>query len=148
MESVHITIQDGPIAQESEVESCHECGALIEFLGIVRSTEDARSITGLEYTAYEQMAQRVLETIAQEMIARFEITWIRAEHSRGFVPVGECSFRLCVGAPHRKEALLAVGEFIDRMKEDVPIWKAAVFQDGVQEKPVEQTIEQEDVYRS
>jgi molybdopterin synthase catalytic subunit len=148
MESVHITIQDGPIAQGRAVESYLECGALIEFLGIVRGIEDSRSIAGLDYTAYEPMAQRVLETIAHEMIAQFEISWIRAEHSRGFVPVGECSFRLRVGAPHRKEALLAVGEFIDRMKEDAPIWKAAVFQDGVREGPVEQANQHEDVYGS
>jgi molybdopterin synthase catalytic subunit len=31
-----------------------------------------------------------------------------------------------VYALHRAEALAAVGEFIDRMKRDVPIWKTAL----------------------
>ena len=50
---------------------------------------------------------------------------MRVAHSVGWVPVGECSFRLEVAAPHRQEAMLAMGEFINRLKQDVPIWKQA-----------------------
>jgi molybdopterin synthase catalytic subunit len=57
---------------------------------------------------------------------RHGLVAILVEHSKGFVPVGQCSFRLLVAGTHRRESLAAMSEFIDRMKRDVPIWKKGV----------------------
>jgi len=43
------------------------------------------------------------------------------------VAVGEVSFVLIVESAHRAEALAAMADFIDRLKQDVPIWKRAVW---------------------
>src|SRR5258707_7213020 len=40
--------------------------ALILFLGVVRDVNDGRGVTGIEYSAYEGMAARELESIADE----------------------------------------------------------------------------------
>jgi molybdopterin synthase catalytic subunit len=48
---------------------------------------------------------------------------LRAEHSHGLVPTGQCSFRLQITSAHRGEGLAAMDEFITRMKRQVPIWK-------------------------
>jgi len=100
-------------------------GAIASFAGNVRPTEAGRSIEGLQYEAYRPMAERQIEAIAQAVMASHGIIAMRIAHSVGWVRVGECSFRLDVAALHRQEALAAMAEFIDRLKQDVPIWKQA-----------------------
>jgi molybdopterin synthase catalytic subunit len=39
------------------------------------------------------------------------------------VPVGEASIVVRIEAKHRAEAFGMLGEFMDRLKRDVPIWK-------------------------
>ncbi|MCH8271086.1 MAG: molybdenum cofactor biosynthesis protein MoaE [Planctomycetes bacterium] len=95
------------------------------FEGIVRAEEDGQRIDALIYTAYEPMATMELTKLAQDVCARHGLARMRVQHSRGRVRIGEVSFRLTIGSPHRKQALAAMDEFIDRMKHDVPIWKAA-----------------------
>jgi len=102
-------------------------GAVLVFDGIVRRNEDGKPLEALDYTAYEPMAQNQIGAICDELIASLGLTSIVVEHSRGRVPVGACSFRLTITSPHRKEALRACDEFIDRLKQDVPIWKEPVW---------------------
>lgn len=101
-------------------------GAAIVFDGVVRADEGGRTIRALAYEVYEPMASNMLTELGREMLAKHGLVAIMVEHSRGEVPVGQRSFRLTVHALHRAEALAAVGEFIDRMKRDVPIWKTAL----------------------
>jgi molybdopterin synthase catalytic subunit len=100
-------------------------GALVRFDGIVRPLEEGRPLAALHYEAYQPMATRMIHRIATELIERYGLLGMFVEHSIGGVAVGECSFRLRVASPHRKEALAAADEFIDRLKRDVPIWKSA-----------------------
>ncbi len=88
--------------------------------------ENGRTIRGLSYEAYEPMARDMLVTIGEELVRRYSLVALCAEHSKGLVLVGECSFRLQVAGRHRQESLAAMSEFIDRLKQDVPIWKRAV----------------------
>lgn len=124
--SVAACILDGPLSPGA-AEAAAGAGAVVVFEGVVRELEDGRAISGLDYSAYRPMADRQLERLAGEVLSRFGLIAIRAEHSIGRVGVGEVSFRLTIRARHRKEALSAMDEFIDRLKQDVPIWKAAVF---------------------
>ncbi len=123
MVDVRIEIVEGPLGESRSAPRCAGAGASVVFEGIVRGLEDGTTIEALDYEAYMPMAERQLHALATEIGAAHAITLIRAEHSTGRVPVGACSFRLMVAAPHRAEALVAMGEFIDRMKRDVPIWK-------------------------
>lgn len=97
------------------------------FEGVVRPSEADRLIAALIYEAYEPMASKMLQRIGQELQDRHGLTGVCVEHSTGRVDVGDCSFRLRIAGLHRKEALAATDEFIDRLKRDVPIWKAAVY---------------------
>lgn len=99
---------------------------MLMFEGIVREREGDAAITALDYRTYDPMAERMLRKLAEDVATRFGLIDVQVEHSRGRVPVGQCSFRLTVSAEHRKEALGAMDEFIDRLKRDVPIWKSAV----------------------
>lgn len=127
--SVHVTIVEGPLGTEA-VESAAGAGAVVVFEGIVRVREGEGEVEALEYEAYRPMAERMLEDIGKELSARNGLVGMWVEHSVGMVRAGARSFRLRVAAVHRKEALGAMDEFIERMKRDVPIWKRPVWKRG------------------
>ena len=102
-----------------------ETGAVVEFWGIVRETEGERSLSGLHYEAYESMARSELARIAEELSRQFAVQSALVVHRLDWVPVGEASLFTRVCAKHRGAALGFCGALIDRMKEDVPIWKVA-----------------------
>lgn len=125
--TVQVYLADGPLGAGCPDWKTDGAGAVFCFEGIVRPTEDNRSITALNYEAYEPMASKMLYRIADEVHRRFGLISLCVEHSRGRVGVGQCSFRLRIAARHRNEGIAALGAFIDRLKEDVPIWKSPVF---------------------
>ena len=125
--STTVRIIDGALGNQASVlPPAAQFGAAIVFDGVVRADEGGRTIRALAYEVYEPMASNMLTELGHEMLAKHGLVAIMVEHSRGEVPVGQRSFRLTVHALHRAEALAAVGEFIDRMKRDVPIWKTAL----------------------
>ncbi len=119
-----VTFTNGPITPPRDRELC-ETGAVVEFHGVVRATEGEAQIAGLFYEAYEPMARREFERIIAELAARHSPQAVCIIHRLGFVAVGEASLYVRVEAKHRGAALAFCGELIDRMKQDVPIWKIA-----------------------
>lgn len=127
MDRVHAILIDGPITQlEPALPPGAACGAVNIFLGIVRNDEHGIPISGLEYTTYDPMAQRVLVSLAEQAIEKFGVMHVHVEHSRGLVPVGACSLRLTIAGAHRQETLDATAWYIDTMKRDAPIWKRPI----------------------
>ena len=98
-------------------------GAVVYFLGVVRGTERAETISGLEYEAFQQMAEHQFDLIFREMEKRWPIESVRLVHRVGPVKVNEPSLWVEVVAPHREEAFAASEFLIDEMKRVVPIWK-------------------------
>ncbi len=127
--AIQVVIVDGPLpAHTCENESCAgNAGAVVCFDGVVRRVEDGHDLVALEYEAYEPMAEQELTRLAQDIATTHGLLAIDVWHSRGRIAVGETSFRLVIASAHRREALTAMGEFIDLLKKDVPIWKHAVF---------------------
>jgi len=132
--SVTVSIVNGALAPAAPT-GADGAGAVVLFEGVVRPQEDGAPIEALDYEAYQPMAERMLARIADDLVERFGLIEMRIEHSRGRVGVGERSFRLVVCAPHRKEALQTMDEFIDRMKRDVPIWKRPVHAHAAESSP-------------
>ena len=48
----------------------------------------------------------------------------------GKVEIQGISLVIVVGSPHRAEAFLACSSIVDRIKQNVPIWKKEFFEDG------------------
>jgi len=117
-----------PIRTPERVRGSREIGAVVEFHGIVRELEGEGKIGGLSYEAYEPMARREFERIFAELSARQPVQSVLVIHRLGDVPVGEASLLVRVEAKHRGQALAFCGALIDRMKEDVPIWKSPMRQ--------------------
>lgn len=124
---MQVYLADGPLGAGCPDWKTDGAGAVLCFQGIVRPTEDDRNIVALDYETYEPMASKMLSRIGDEVVRRFGLISLCVEHSRGRVEVGQCSFRLRIAAHHRQEGLAAMGAFIDRLKEDVPIWKSPVY---------------------
>jgi molybdopterin synthase catalytic subunit len=100
-------------------------GAVVEFKGIVRGSEEGAPIDGIHYESYEGMAVKKMEQILNALANRISVIGALVVHRTGWVPVGEASLYICINSEHRKEALQFCDEFIDELKKDVPIWKAA-----------------------
>jgi molybdopterin synthase catalytic subunit len=98
-------------------------GAVAEFSGVVRVREGEATIAALEYEAYPAMARRVMHGILEELGRRHSCLLVRVTHRLGIIPVGETALRVVVLAGHRGEAFAMLREFMDRLKQDVPIWK-------------------------
>jgi len=95
-------------------------GAVVSFQGMTREVER------LDYEAYEEMASERIGAILAECIAGHGLEAAAAEHRVGAVPLGEASVIVVVSAAHRGEAFAGAREAIDRIKAEVPIWKAEV----------------------
>ena len=106
------------------------CGAVASFVGTVRGTSDGKKVLHLEYEVHETMALRQFELLAARLREAHGVAHVAIHHRRGKVEVGGVSVAIAVSAPHRKPALAACAEAIERLKKDVPIWKKEVFPDG------------------
>ena len=100
------------------------------FDGIVRDNSRGRRTLYLDYTAYEPMALRQMEQLAQQALGRFAIRDVRIVHRLGRLQIGESSVYIAVASAHRAAAFDACRWLIDTLKTTVPIWKKEYFQDG------------------
>ena len=63
-------------------------GATLVFIGTVRDVNNGRAITGMEYTAYNAMAERELADITREASEQFATEDIVVEHRIGALGLG------------------------------------------------------------
>lgn len=105
-------------------------GAVATFVGVVRDESDGRAVTRLDYSAYESMAKREMEKIADELERELPGVKVAAVHRVGSLSVGDAAVVCAASAPHRGEAFTACRELIDRIKARVPIWKREYGPDG------------------
>lgn len=110
-----------------------EHGAAVVFLGVVRDHNDGRSVSGVEYSAYTEMAERVLAAIARETGERWSTDRIAAVHRVGALGIGETSVAIAVSTPHRAEAFEACRFIIEQLKQRLPVWKREAYVDGESE---------------
>jgi molybdopterin synthase catalytic subunit len=102
-------------------------GASVDFWGVVRTLEDGREISGIEYEAHQTMAQRQMEMIAEAARTEFGLEEVTLQHRIGFVTAGEASLFLRVASAHREAAFRASSWIVTELKKKVPIWKRPLF---------------------
>ena len=108
-------------------------GATVLFVGTVRDVNDGRPVTGMEYTAYESMAERELGLIVREVADRFAADDVVVEHRLGELAVREVSVAIAAAHPHRARAFEAARYVIEELKRRVPVWKLEHYVDGTRE---------------
>ena len=118
-----------PISVESlltDVQSPDRGGTCV-FLGTVRNDGD---VTGIEYTAYDEMALAEITRILDEARERWPEARVALQHRLGLIPAGEASIAIAAAAPHRDEAFAACRHVIEAVKKRLPIWKKELHVDG------------------
>ena len=124
-----LTISTEPISEAaliSQRQMSTGIGAVVNFLGVVRGSEEGKSISAIEYEAFERMVTHQFNLLFDEMEKRWPIESVRLVHRVGVVRVNEASLWVEIVAPHRGEAFAACQWLIDEMKRVVPIWKKPV----------------------
>jgi molybdopterin synthase catalytic subunit len=105
-------------------------GAIATFVGTTRVESRGRTVTRLEYEAYEGMAEQEMARIAEELLSRYDLVKVAITHRIGRVEIGEASVAIAVSAAHRADALAACKDAIDTLKETVPLWKKEIYEGG------------------
>jgi molybdopterin synthase catalytic subunit len=101
------------------------CGGVVVFVGKVRPDRGRRgTVVALDYEADLRMARDQLEGLGRAAAHRYGARSTVLHHRLGRLPVGAISVIVGAAAPHRREAFAAARFLIERLKREVPIWKA------------------------
>jgi MoaE-MoaD fusion protein len=107
-----------------------EDGAAVVFEGVVRNNTRGRHTLYLDYEAYEEMALKQMDGLAEQALLQFPVRDVAVVHRLGRLEIGETSVLIVVASAHRGAAFDACRWLIDTLKRTVPIWKKECFEDG------------------
>lgn len=126
----------GPISSEFIGESIQKhstnlkIGAHSIFLGQVRADQiEDKIVSAIDYTAYTDMALEKMSTIREEIFAKYDLTCLHIHHSLGKVKAGEICLFVFSSSKHRKIAIDACEETVEKIKAELPIWGKEEFED-------------------
>ena len=127
----------GPIAPAFIADSIQkhntktDIGAHSIFLGQVRNDEiDGKKVAAIDYTTYEEMALQQMHNIRESMFEKYQLTCMHVHHSLGTVKAGEISLFVFTSSKHRKAAIDACEEIVERIKKELAIWGKELFDDA------------------
>ncbi|GAA4041616.1 hypothetical protein GCM10023063_29440 [Arthrobacter methylotrophus] len=127
-----ISVDQAIAAVESDT-----AGAVVSFSGVVRNHDGGKPVDRLSYsahpTAHQVMADVVAELVTEHSGEAAQPVRIWAAHRIGLLEVGDPALVCAVAAAHRGQAFAVCSELVDRIKEQVPIWKEQFFSDGTVE---------------
>jgi molybdopterin synthase catalytic subunit len=105
-------------------------GAHNIFLGQVRADEiDGKKVVAIDYSAYEEMADKVFHEIRESAFAKYDLTCMHIYHSLGRVKTGEICLFVFVSAPRRKVVFEALEYLVEAIKEKAPVFGKEILED-------------------
>jgi molybdopterin synthase catalytic subunit len=111
--------------------SMQDIGAHSIFLGQVRRDRiGAQEVCAIEYSAYAEMADPVFHRIREDMFAKYQLNCLHVYHSLGTVAAGEICLFVFTSSPHRRDAIDACNELVERIKKEAPVWGKEIFAEG------------------
>ena len=91
------------------------------FLGQVRADSvDGKEISAIEYSTY---------AMRESIFSKYQLTCMHVHHSLGKVEAGEICLFVFTSSAHRKAAIDACEELVERIKNELPIWGKELFKD-------------------
>ncbi len=100
------------------------------FLGQVRTDDiENKIVTAIEYTSYEELALEQMAAIREDTFSKYDLTCMHIYHSIGKVKAGEICLFVFTSSQHRKAAIDACEEVVERIKKELPIWGKELFED-------------------
>lgn len=107
-------------------------GAIVTFTGVVRGvTHDGATVEKLELETYDEVAEKTLNTICNELKNKPGIIEVLIHHLTGTFSVGEEIVYVVVAGASRKEVFSTLIEAVERYKHEAAIWKKEYLKDGV-----------------
>ena len=103
--------------------SIEKAGAIGTFTGIVRAVTDKTKTEFLEFEAHAELARKKMDEICGKLKEKKGIVDVLMHHRTGIIPAGDDIVYIAVAAGHREELFPVLREAIERLKEEVPIWK-------------------------
>ncbi len=103
--------------------SIEKAGAIGTFTGIVRAVTGKTRTEFLEFEAHGELARKKMDGISNQLKKKEGIVDVLMHHRIGIIPKGEDIVYIAVAASHREELFPVLREAIERLKEQVPIWK-------------------------
>ena len=101
------------------------------FLGQVRADKiEEKKVVAISYTAHEEMALQKMTEIREDIFAKYPLTCMHVYHSLGSVNAGEICLFVFTSSAHRKPAIDACSECVERIKAELPIWGKEIFDDN------------------
>ncbi len=105
-------------------------GAHSIFLGQVRNDRiDEQEVAAIEYTSYRDMAEEKFYEIREDAFSKYSLICLHIYHSLGIIKAGEINLFVFVSSVHRKDAINACEEIVERIKKEVPVWGKEIFGD-------------------
>lgn len=100
------------------------------FLGQVRADIiNEKKVAEIEYAAYEEMALEKMHEIREAIFAKYPLTCMHVYHSLGKIVAGEICLFVFTSSAHRKAAIDACNETVERIKAELPVWGKEIFED-------------------
>lgn len=112
------------------IDNTGDFGATVIFIGTVRNHGDNGQVIGMSYEAYVGMAEERIKNIETEVKKKWDVKEIRVVHRVGDLKVGDNSITIAISTPHSKDAFDASQFILNKIKQDVPIWKNERLLDG------------------
>lgn len=101
------------------------------FLGQVRKDDiDGKKVSAIDYTAFEEMALAKMHEIREDIFSKYPLSCMHVHHSIGMVNSGEICLFVFTSSKHRKPAIEACNELVERIKSELPIWGKEIFADN------------------
>lgn len=100
-----------------------KAGAIGTFTGIVREVAREEVTKYLEFESYGEVAAQRVAKIVEDMKKKEGIVDVIIHHKTGRIAAGEDIVYIVIATGHRQELFPALREAIERVKEEVPIWK-------------------------
>jgi molybdopterin molybdotransferase len=132
---IEVQLTGSSIAEKISPPRLAAHGAWLEFRGAVRDEENGQKISGLEYEAYPEMAVREIRRLLEALSTRHPCLAARVIHRIGIVPAGEAAIYVGIASRHRAEAIALLGEFMNGLKQGVPVWKRRAVAATIRDQP-------------
>ena len=111
-------------------EGRRDIGAMVSFSGLVRDMSSDASLVALELEHYPGMTEKALQAIAEEALARWDITDLTIIHRVGRLQPADNIVLVITASAHRREAFEACEFLMDYLKTRAPFWKKEITREG------------------
>ncbi len=120
-----IVVTENQIPVEDTITSLRspDCGAVMSYLGTVRSFLEDKQSRGLSFEVEDDVMQSSLEEVERETLDQYDIRQFSIVHRTGSFDIGDDILLIAISSAHRGPAFDACQFAIDRIKYFHESWK-------------------------